>query len=144
MSYLCAIKTMTPCMVEMNNAKNIIRMLNKLSFLLNAKYSKKAKFIFAKTLNRRTFVCFESFVFYPKLNYYSVSNHTIRIRIRDSKYSIYNSIDSPSLVIFQKDMFLSSVNSFMRQEDSKPLTTKCMGTNKPTLKRSMNCRPPSV
>ena len=54
------------------------------------------------------------------------------------------SIVSPSLLISQKGMPFSSVNSFMRQADSKPLATKCMGTKRPTLKRSMNCRPPRV
>ena len=47
------------------------------------------------------------------------------------------SIVSPSLLISQKEMFFSSVNSFMRQEDSKPVV-KCIGTNSPTLNRSMN------
>ena len=56
----------------------------------------------------------------------------------------HNSIVSPSLVISQKGINFSSVNSFIRHEDSNPLATKCMGTNIPTLNRSINCRPPSV
>ena len=54
------------------------------------------------------------------------------------------SIVSPSLLISQKGISFSSVNSFIRHEDSKPLATKCMGTKRPTLNRSMNCRPPRV
>ena len=42
------------------------------------------------------------------------------------------------LVISQKGMPFSSVKSFIRQADSKPLATKCMGTKRPTLNRSMN------
>ena len=40
---------------------------------------------------------------------------------RKGLYYSFNSIVSPSLLISQKGMFFSSVNSFMRQEDSKPV-----------------------
>ena len=45
---------------------------------------------------------------------------------------------SPSLLISQKSTFNPSANSLKRHADSKPLATKCMGTNILTLKRSMN------
>ena len=64
-------------------------------------------------------------------------------RILIGKSCTQISIVSPSLLISQKRMFFSSVNSFMRHEDSKPVV-KCIGTNSPTLNRSMNCRPPRV
>ena len=53
-------------------------------------------------------------------------------------------MQAPSLSIHQNGMFFSWQNGFIRQADSKPLITKCMGTSMPTLKRSMNCRAPSV
>jgi hypothetical protein len=40
---------------------------------------------------------------------------------------------SPSLLISQKRIPFSSVNSFIRQADSKPLATKCIG-KKPDFK----------
>ena len=60
----------------------------------------------------------------------------------DNSHSI--SKHSPSLPIFQKSTPRSSVNSFMRHADSKPLATKCIGTKSPTPNRSMNCLPPRV
>ena len=53
-------------------------------------------------------------------------------------FYVHISIVSPSLVISQKGILFSSVNSFIRQADSKPLATKCMGTKRPTLNRSIN------
>ena len=51
---------------------------------------------------------------------------------------------SPSLAICQKGMSRSTANSRKRQAEAKPLRTKCMGTNRPTRKRSMNWRAPRV
>lgn len=80
-----------------------------------------------------------------QMEFYALYNASKRIKtFSESTGGIHILIASPSLVIFQKGMPYLSVYSFMRHEDSKPLATKCIGTNKPTLKRSMNCLPPSV
>lgn len=51
---------------------------------------------------------------------------------------------SPSCSMHQKATFFSLQKGSMRHALSNPLMTKCIGTNIPTLKRSINCRPPSV
>ena len=45
---------------------------------------------------------------------------------------------SPSRRMHQNGTDLASVNSFIRQADSKPLATKCMGTNRPVRNTSRN------
>ena len=89
-----------------------------------------------------------SFLDYREMRFYfrfSRLNLLIgRLEIYGNEVANHISNVSPSFLISQNEMPFSSVNSFMRHEDSKPLATKCMGTNIPTLKRSMNCLPPRV
>ena len=50
----------------------------------------------------------------------------------------FTSQHSPSRRMHQNGTDLASVNSFIRQADSKPLATKCMGTNRPVRNTSRN------